>query len=153
MTLDFELKTGYMGSQIQIAHKRARFLRLFLRTYQKYNHSLWYWNAGQYPTQIIIKRYPHLVHRMHGEFGVDGEHMCPILYKRNVYFWRYYYYAIHFLMRGNSFQHHMNWCFGYRPELYPQTVNFDEENVKTLNVTFAQMVRLVLYDTTDIILH
>ncbi len=53
MTLDFEFREAYklMGPQVQIAHKRARFLRLYLQTYKKYDGTQWYWNAGQYPTQ------------------------------------------------------------------------------------------------------
>ncbi len=152
MTLDFEKEKGFMGSQIQIAHKRARFLRLFLQTYQKYDPNKWYWNAGEYPTEIIIKRFPHLVHRMNGEFGVDGREMCPILYKQNVNYWQKNYFTIHLLMRNDNIEHHYKWCFKHKPEDYPSIRYFDEENVKTLNTTFAQMVRLVLYNTTDFII-
>ncbi len=39
MTLDYEFHKTYkeMGNQVQIAHKRARFLRLYLQTYKKYD--------------------------------------------------------------------------------------------------------------------
>jgi mannosyltransferase OCH1-like enzyme len=38
MTLDYEFHKTYkeMGNQVQIAHKRAQFLRLYLQTYKKY---------------------------------------------------------------------------------------------------------------------
>ncbi len=44
MTLDYEFDKTYkvMGSQVQIAHKRARFLRLCLQTYKKYDGTQWY---------------------------------------------------------------------------------------------------------------
>ncbi len=39
MTLDYEFYKTYkeMGNEVQIVHKRARFLRLYLRTYKKYD--------------------------------------------------------------------------------------------------------------------
>ena len=148
MSLDFGI-LGDLGSQVLIAHKNARFLRLYLQTYQKYDKTKWYWNAGHYPVKRIIDKYPYLIHRMNGEFGVSGLVMCPILYRENVNNWQKVYYAIHLLMKDNNIYHHKGWCFP--GQNYPLVLIFDEENVKTLNVTFAQMVRLVLYNTTEII--
>jgi mannosyltransferase OCH1-like enzyme len=61
MTLDYQIdeNSKAMGNQVQIAHKRARFLRLYLQTYKKYDGSQWYWNAGWFPKQTIIDKYPH----------------------------------------------------------------------------------------------
>ena len=148
MTIDFE-DTGALGSQVLIGHKNARYLKLFLQTYQKYDKTQWYWSAGIYPVERIINKYPHLIHRMNGEFGVTGPEMCPILYRENVNDWQKDYYAIHLLMKDNNIYHHKWWCFDWKN--YPSVLDFDEENVKTLNVTFAQMVRLVLYNTTELI--
>jgi hypothetical protein len=146
--MDFEV-WGDLGSQVLIAHKRARFLRLYLETYQKYDKTKWYWNAGHLPVERIINRFGHLVHRMKGEFLVTGQIMCPILYRENSKTWQQDYYAVHLLMKDNNVLYHKNWCFNLKD--FPPILTFDEENVKTLNITFAQMVRLVLYNTTDFI--
>ena len=143
----FEMTAGVLsalGSQVLIAHKSARFLRLFLQTYQK-----WYWNAGDYRLERIINKYPHLIHRMSGELGISGGTMCPILYLENMQNWQKKYYTIHLLMRDKNILAHKGWCF--RGKSIPKVLTFDEENVKTLNVTFAQMVRLILYNTTELI--
>ncbi len=41
MTLDYKVikKSKAMGTQVQIAYKSARFLRLYLQTYKKYDRS------------------------------------------------------------------------------------------------------------------
>jgi hypothetical protein len=147
MVLDFEVDKKCLGTQVQIAHKRARFLKLYLQTYQEYIPHNWYWNAGEYPTKRIVDRYPHLVHRVNHSFGVTGGVMCPILYQSNSNDWKYNYYAIHLLIRGNEAL--AKWCFD--DGIAERQTYFDEINVKTSNVTFGQMARLVLYDTTDII--
>jgi len=152
MTLDYETYAGKsLGTQVQIAHKRARFLRLYLQTYQKYHGYRWYWNAGEYPTQRIIKNYPHLIHSMNQEFGATGQVMCPILYLDNTKDWREKFFAVHLLMRGNTIRNPSKWCFPNRKK--PSILDFDEQNVKRLETTFGQMARLILYNTTELILN
>ena len=147
MTLDFE-KPHILGNQVQIAHKRARFLRLYLRTYQKYDGTKWYYNAGHYPVEKIVNKYPHLVHRLNGEFGLKGTPDCRLLYLDNFQNWRQKYYAIHLLLRENSIRIHYRWCFGGGKG--PKVLDFDELVVKTLNTTFGQMARFILYNTTQL---
>jgi mannosyltransferase OCH1-like enzyme len=150
MTLDYQFYKTYkeMGTQVQIAHKRARFLRLYLQTYKKYDETQWYWNAGQYPTQKIINKYPHLVHSMHQEFGLSWERMCSVLYLENIKDWTEKYFTVHLLMRGNSIKHIIN-CFN--GDRIPSIVDFNKDNVKTLETTFGQMARRILYNKTNII--
>ncbi len=150
MTLDYQFHQAYneMGTQVQIAHKRARFLRLYLQTYKKYDRFQWYWNAGLYPTQRIINKYPHLVHSMQGEFGLTWD-ICSVLYLENIKDWREKYFTVHLMMRGNSIKHTANWYF--RGDSIPSILDFDKENVKTLETTFGQMARLILYNKTNII--
>ncbi|XP_073987745.1 uncharacterized protein isoform X3 [Rhodnius prolixus] len=40
------------GTQVLIGHKDARFLKLWLEGYRRYRPRMWYYNAGQYPTEI-----------------------------------------------------------------------------------------------------
>ena len=150
MTLDYETYAGKsMGTQVQIAHKRARFLRLYLQTYQKYEGDKWYWNAGQFPTQRIINNYPHLVHSMNGEFGLTGPEICPKMYLENLEDWSEKFFTVHLLMRGNSIKECVGWCIG--DGRVPSILYFDEQNIKTLNTTFGQIARFILHETKEII--
>jgi hypothetical protein len=149
MTLDYQIdeNSKAMGNQVQIAHKRARFLRLYLQTYKKYDGSQWYWNAGWFPTEKIINKYPHLLHSMNGEFGVSSFEICSNLYLNNMKDWREKYFTAHTLIRVNSIRR-LNWCF---PRGKPSIQEFNEQNIKTLNNTFGQMARHILYNSVDII--
>ncbi|KAJ9578293.1 hypothetical protein L9F63_005514, partial [Diploptera punctata] len=71
MTLGWPLG-GYIGTQVLLAHKDARFLPLWLDSYKHYRPRDWYYNAGQHPTQQILERSPHLIHRVPGLFGVQN---------------------------------------------------------------------------------
>jgi len=150
MTIDYQFLGTHkeMGNQVQIAHKRARFLRLYLKTYEKYNGTQSGWNSGQFPVERIINKYPHLVHSMNGQFGVSSYRMCSTLYLENTDDWRKKYFTVHLLMRGNSINH-IIWCFP--KQMKPSIMNFNERNVKKLKTTFGQIARLILYNTTDII--
>jgi len=150
MTLDYEFHPTYkiMGTQIQIAHKRARFLRLYLQTYQKYDGSRWYWNAGEYPTERIIVNYPHLVHSMNGEFGVTGPEMYPKLYLENLKNWSKYF-TTHLWMRDNTIKGDIDI---FKNEIgRPSMLYFDELNIRTFNTIFGQMARFIFYDTKETI--
>jgi hypothetical protein len=150
MTLDYQIdeNSKIMGSQVQIAHKRARFLRLYLQTYKKYEGKYWYWNAGGFPTERIINKYPHLVHSMNREFGLSPIEICDTLYLNNIKDWAEKYFTVHSFIRNNNIRNTISWCFSNRK---PSVQEFDEQNIKTLNNTFGQMARHILYNTTDII--
>ncbi|CAN7945121.1 unnamed protein product [Ixodes hexagonus] len=71
----FEMSLGWpaeasLGTQVLVAHKDARFLRLWHESYRFYNPDLWYWNAGELPTRMYLDRWPYLVHRVPEKFGV-----------------------------------------------------------------------------------
>ncbi|RWS20039.1 uncharacterized protein B4U80_06737, partial [Leptotrombidium deliense] len=71
----YEMTLGWpegdnLGTQVLIATKNARFLKLWLQSYKTYNGSLWYYNAGEYPTKFILEPHPDLVHRIKEELGV-----------------------------------------------------------------------------------
>ena len=61
-----------MGSQVIIAHKDARFLGQYLGLYHNYRPHLWYYNAGEAPTKLILEQRPGLVTRVKTEFGVEN---------------------------------------------------------------------------------
>ncbi len=86
---------------------------------------------------------------MHREFGLSWDRMCSVLYLENIKDWREKYFTVHLLMRGNSIKHVINWCFS--GDRIPSIVDFNKENVKTLETTFGQMARRILYNKTDII--
>ncbi|XP_055950130.1 uncharacterized protein LOC129984296 [Argiope bruennichi] len=138
----FEMTLGWppsqnLGTQLLIAHKNARFLKLWYNSYRYYRRERWYYNAGELPTQFILEPMPYLVHRVPYDFGVHN--LVHLLYGTHSSEWKNYH-AIHLLVR------HKNYL------LPGDTVEeFNEENIKTYNKTFGDMARLVLYGSTDII--
>jgi hypothetical protein len=133
-----------MAPGILIANQNARFLKLYLKSYRKYNSSDWDYNCCILPVESILSKYPYLVHRVEVEFGTHSPTVCPKLY--SVYYPNCIneYYTIHLFMRDHNVTllGCTDWDFGYK---YPPVMTFDEENIKTLNVTFGEMARLVLY--------
>ncbi len=41
-----------MGTQFLLAKPGATFVKLWLESYKDYRASLWYYNAGEYPTKV-----------------------------------------------------------------------------------------------------
>ncbi|XP_054159541.1 uncharacterized protein LOC128957753 [Oppia nitens] len=148
MTLDFERTdngTKVLASQTLLAHRNARFLKLWLMTYCDYRPDLWYYNTGELPTKEIINKRPDLIHGLNGEFGADGRQVCPQLYNQYRNDWRQTYYSIHLLIRGDSLNPESYCLNGRRPVIY----RFDEHNVRQLMTTFGEMARDVLdYEIT-----
>uniref|UniRef100_T1IQT1 Alpha-1,4-N-acetylglucosaminyltransferase n=1 Tax=Strigamia maritima TaxID=126957 RepID=T1IQT1_STRMM len=135
----YELSLGWsigksLGCQIIIAHKDARFLKLWIDSYRSYRPQQWYYNAGDLPTKIL-ERSPYLVHRVPFKFGVDLD--VDLLYKTNWPSWRRFY-AIHLLLRHRSY-------LDQRSEIS----QFNEENIRSYSHTFGEMARMVLYGSTD----
>lgn len=136
MTIDFEKSNRVLGNQVLIAHKNARFLKLWLNSYHEYNSRKWYYNGGQLPVQSILNKKPGLIHRAHGQFGVDGKVVCPQLYLGYYPNWRQKYYAIHLFMRNNMITY-----WGYIKKSKTAVRIFDEQNIKYLTNTFTEMAR------------
>jgi mannosyltransferase OCH1-like enzyme len=70
MALGMEEDTQFVGTQVLVANKNARFLRLWLESYRQYYPDRWYYNAGCKPTKEILYKRPELVHRAKLLFGV-----------------------------------------------------------------------------------
>ncbi|PRD31700.1 UNVERIFIED_CONTAM: hypothetical protein NCL1_22825 [Trichonephila clavipes] len=138
----FEMTLGWppsqnLGTQLLIAHKNARFLKLWYNSYRYYRRERWYYNAGELPTQFILEPMPYLVHRVPYDFGVHN--LVHLLYGTHSDEWKNYH-AIHLLVR------HKNYL------LPGDTVEeFNENNINQYNKTFGDMARLVLYGSTNII--
>ena len=110
MTLNWD-EGQYLATQTLIAHKNARFLKLWLDSYHDYRPDLWYYNAGQLPTTKYLQKDPSLVHRLKGGFGADAPKVCPLIFRIYYPNWRKDFYAIHLVIRGNEISF-KNWCFG-----------------------------------------
>jgi hypothetical protein len=132
----FEMALGYteikcLGTQVLIANKNARFLRLWLESYRQYYPDQWYYNAGCKPTEEVLYKRPELVHRVKLQFGVHM--LVPELYRVMWKEWRQQY-TIHLLIRHRSYldkEHLQKWPF------------FDEINIKDYPMTFGEMAREV----------
>ena len=87
----------YLGTQVLIANKDARFLKLWLESYRDYNPDSWYYNAGQKPMREILVYKPELVHAVTTLLGVHT-------LSERLYIWDRWdnwrkYYSIHLIVR------------------------------------------------------
>lgn len=137
----------YLGSQVLVGHKNARFLKMVLRTYEAYDTNRWYWNAGELPTKVILWKFPFVVHRIKKRFGVDAPVACQYFYKELHTMWTMDYYTFHMAMRGNQISH-KNWCLGDDDHPLKHAV-FTDDLIKSMNNTFGEMARQVLWPKND----
>lgn len=128
-------ESGYIGTQILLAHREARFLRLWPETYKEHRPDLSYYNAGQKPVLEILWHKPELVHSVTKLFGVHD--LSRQLYRQ--YTWKGWrdYYAIHLLIRH---RHYLDSWWNY----YWWT-EFNEKNILAYSMAFGEMA-LDVYD-------
>ncbi|XP_046675634.1 uncharacterized protein LOC124364305 [Homalodisca vitripennis] len=130
--LHYEMVVGwpykeYFGNQIMIGHPKARFLQKYLESYRRYLPREWYYNGGQVPTEQILMRSPHLVHRVPELFGVHN--LVDQLYGTAQWTaWRRYH-AVHLLSRHHTDPQHLN-----------------ETTVQQYDRPFGEIARWVLYE-------
>jgi hypothetical protein len=136
----FEMTLGwpegeYLGTQVLVAHKDARFLRLWLETYRQYYPYRWYFNAGEKPTREVLWFKPELVHRVKVLFGVHD--VSADLYRKDHSDeWRGFY-AVHLLIRLRLFQDSL-WSLFWWPTL-------NEDNIHDYPKPFGKMAREVYF--------
>ncbi|XP_026279111.1 uncharacterized protein LOC113206998 isoform X1 [Frankliniella occidentalis] len=141
----FEMSLGwpqgeFLGTQVLVAHRDARFLLAWLESYREaYVGTLWYYNAGQRPTQVALHARPELVHREPVRLGVDMN-VIDVLYLERAYdAWRKDMLAVHLFSRHTGLVLFQGWRKGLS---YP--VTFTEENICAYNVTVLQLAQAVL---------
>lgn len=148
-TLNWETNQP-LGSQVLIGHRNARFLKFVLKTYEMYDTHQWYFNAGYLPTVAILDKYPQLVHRVRQRFGIDAPKACKYFYKEYHDDWQKEYYTFHMLARGNAITHNWaNLCLGI-DDHYLKYTTFNDEVLLTMNNTFGEMARYVLFGMKNI---
>lgn len=130
--------------QVLVAHQDARFLRLWLESYRgHYVGALWYYNAGQRPTQLALQARPELVHREPLRLGVHLE-VIEQLYLQPprgpaTDQWLASLLAVHLFERHTAHLMWQGWSRGLR---YP--VRFTEDNICDYNVTVLRLAQDVL---------
>lgn len=139
----------FLGSQVLMGNRNARFLKFTMETYRMYDTSKWYYNAGELPTRVILYKYPHLVHRIKVKFGVDAPAVCPYFYKEYHSEWETEYFTFHMVARGEEISW-KDWCIG-GGDHYMRNAKFNDELIRNLNNTFGEMARLVLFGTKHIL--
>ena len=82
-----------------------------------------------------------MVHRVKGEFGVDGPKVCPKVYRIYYQNWRKEFYTIHLTLRGNTISH-KKWCFGRNK---PSFMTFNENNIKEQRNFWRSAQTIVVY--------
>lgn len=112
-----------------------------------YDTNRWYYNAAELPTQLLSKKFSHILHRIKVKFGADAPVACQYFYKEYHSDWRSFYYTFHMVMRGDHIQH-KDWCLG-DADHFLKHVEFDDELIRKLNNTFGEMARAVLWPNVD----
>ncbi|CAN7983588.1 unnamed protein product [Ixodes hexagonus] len=138
----YELSIGWppgelVGTQVIVAHKDARYLRLWYESYRRYRPGLWYWNAGGLPTKKFLSVRPDLVNRVQHDFGVL-EDVVPTLYSECNNRWRNFS-AFHLF-----FRHRLRIV----PWEFLKHWSVTLESVPNYDRNFGQMARLVLSGST-----
>ncbi|CAH0394846.1 unnamed protein product [Bemisia tabaci] len=137
----FEMSIGwdenqFLGSQIIVAHKDARFLYHWLHSYDgAYDPKKWYYNAGELPTTSVLYHHPELVHRVKVLFGNDMK-FIHMLFSKYWPGWRENY-TFHLLARHQYLLKNIS-SVAYYP------VVFDEFNLQHYPITFREMANEVL---------
>lgn len=130
----------FLGNQVLIAHKDARFLKKYLDCYKSYDKEKWYYNAGERPTVEVLYKEPELIHRVKVLFGADIKFAIN-LFQHRWSGWRDMY-AIHLLSNHQ-------YLFKNLSNRAKFPVEFDENNIAYYNVTFREMAYEV-YDIANI---
>lgn len=126
----------YLGTQVLIAHKDARFLKLWLESYKIYHPEDWYMNAGEKPMREILAYKPELVHTVKTLLGVHG--LADKLYSWETWQnWRRYY-SVHLVIRFRKYN--VSWWH------YLMWPNIDETNICQYDKPFGEMARDVYSD-------
>lgn len=127
----------FLGSQVIIAHKNARFLRKWLECYRFYDKTRWYYNAGERPTTEVLYKEPHLLHRVKVLFGADNSYIAK-LFQQKWEDWKDLY-IVHLLIGHQYLLHNLS-----HKATFP--VEFNETNIANYPVTFREMA----YDVYDV---
>ncbi|CAH0393314.1 unnamed protein product [Bemisia tabaci] len=128
--LKYEMVVGWpqkenIGTQILIAHKDARFLKQWLNGYRRYQPRNWYYNAGQFPAEVLSKK-PELAHREDTLLGVQN--LIEKLYVADEWSSWKNFYSLHLLSR-----HH------------PDPDKLDETSVTLYKHPFGEIASWLLY--------
>ncbi|XP_065206184.1 uncharacterized protein LOC135835715 [Planococcus citri] len=121
------------GTMTLMAHKGARFLRLWLNEYKEYYPHLWYYNAGKRAKLKVLDVRPELVHDARGKFGVED--LRTELYLQKWKQWKDKY-TIHTLIRHLHDRDDLR--YNNLNLTYP--VVFDQYNILKYNVTIKDMI-------------
>ncbi|XKL63569.1 hypothetical protein PGB90_005933 [Kerria lacca] len=132
MTLEIIDEKSF-GTMTLVAHKDARFLKLWHDSYKWYLGHLWYYNAGEKPKIEILNARPELVHNVQDKFGVRD--LRVPLYIEKWKDWKSQF-TIHTLVRH---LHDLSALQNNKLNLtYP--VTFDEKIIFKYNVTILDMI-------------
>ncbi|KAF4522331.1 hypothetical protein B566_EDAN011332 [Ephemera danica] len=140
----FELVLGwpegqFIGTQLLMAHPRARLLHPWLEGYRQYRPSMWYYNAAQLPTQTLLSERPELVHRERWRFGVHN--LAHEIYGSTPWPDWHQFSAIHLLSR------HKYLLSSKDQALLPKgSDQIDEFSVQTYETPFGEMARYILHE-------
>lgn len=125
-----------VGTQVLIANKDARFLKLWLECYRDYNPDSWYYNASEKPMKEILIYKPELVHAVKTLLGVHT-------LSERLYIWDRWdnwrkYYSVHLIVGHRNYMDKL-WNYFWWP-------NLDETNICDYPKPFGVMAREIYSD-------
>lgn len=126
----------FLGNQVLIAHKDARFLQHCLETFHDYQADRWYYNGGELPTTAVLYKYPQFIHRIIDRFGTSTGISHHLYAEQSWPQWKDYY-AIHLLINHRHYMYKDNF------QKYP---HFDELTILQYNFTFGEMIRKIYFE-------
>ena len=135
MTIEWN-PDAYLGNQVLIGHKDARFLKHCIETFRDYRADLWYYNGAELPTKAVLHPHPEFIHRVIQKFGTDVDYSY-FVFTTNWRRWKEFD-AIHLLINQRHYMHKKNF------EKYPE---FNAETILKYNFTFGEMARRIYFET------
>lgn len=122
---------------VVICARDAPFLTLWINSYlDDYRVTTWAYNSGKVPYHLW-RRYPHLVHVEKRSMHRPNYRQLEKIYGADIVNWE------------DNYSVHLWYRVWKKSKLYKEEPN--EINIRTMNSTFGQIARRILYGTTDFI--
>ncbi|XP_077984835.1 uncharacterized protein LOC144439422 [Glandiceps talaboti] len=128
-----------LNNGIILARKNSLFIKLYHDAYQIYNRFCWNCDSIQFPNTLAAQC-PHLIHIDRDHLVKPGVMATEVIFENQFPWWRNHF-TIHTWIR---------WYFDL-PKNENKTIDFNSENIKTLNTSYGEMCRFVYYGSKDII--
>lgn len=132
--LEYHGNPGKINNGIIIAAPNARFFKIWLDSYKDFDQDEWDEHSC-IGTYLLAPKYPSLINVDENRLNYPSGKEFQLIYYNNYNWTRNY--AMHLWFRKYLRNN-------------PPITDFNPKNIKTLNSTFGQLARRILYNTTDL---